>query len=277
VDKQFWLALTNNDYQVPDGHTLNELTRELFGYLGSTDPELRDDIAYIVYANFLKREKYSKDDIRAHVKELLANLDKGIGETETDSVFLRTFSVLLLSEIVHNDNKKPLLDRKQVHSILAGGLRYLSLEKDPRGYVPVKGWAHALAHTADLMLVLGTNRFTDRSDHKNILKAIADKLVRSTNWVYIHGEDERLAKAVIAILERNMIVLDFLQEWLTSFIKPEKSWRGSYTDEGQARAFHNVRNFLRSLLFAVRKTDNLFNKEKIQSSVLETLDKLKAY
>ena len=277
MDKKFWITLANNDYQIPDGHTLDDLTHELFSYLGSTDPELRDDIAYTVYANFLKREMYSKDKIRTHVKELLGNLEKGIGETETDSVFLRTFSVLLLAEIVHNDNKKPLLDRKQVHSILAGGLRYLNLEKDSRGYIPVKGWAHALAHTADLMLVLGKNRFTDRSDHKNILKAIADKLIRSTNWVYIHGEDERLANAVMALLERNTIVLDFLQVWLTSFIKPERSWKGSYTDEGQARAFHNVRNFLRSFFHSVRKTDDLFNKEKILSSVLETLDDLRAY
>jgi hypothetical protein len=41
---------------------------------------------------------------------LLSNLEKGIGETESDSVFLRTFSVLLLAEIVHNDNKKPVLN-----------------------------------------------------------------------------------------------------------------------------------------------------------------------
>ena len=157
MNKDFWATLAKNDYAVPAGHTLSELKETLFGYLGSTDPELRDDIAYIVYANWLKREMFTKEEVRAHVDELLANLEKGIGETESDSVFLRTFSVLLLAEIVHNDNKKPLLDKDQIQTILAKGLWYLDAEKDPRGHIPVKGWAHALAHTADLMMVLGKN------------------------------------------------------------------------------------------------------------------------
>jgi len=277
VDKRFWNTVAENDYKIPKGYTLDKLTKELFSYLGSTDPELRDDIAYIVYANFLKRELYSKDRIRGHVKELLSNLEKGIGETETDLVFLRTFSVLLLAEIVHNDNKKPLLDRKLVQSILAKGLWYLSMEKDPRGYIPVKGWAHALAHTADLMLVLGNNRFTDKSDHKHILKATAGKLIGSTNWVYIHGEDERLAGAVMAILERNTVSMEFLEKWLTSFVEPGRSWKGAYMDDGQAKAFHNVRNFLMSFAEAVRKSDDLLKKEKTRSTILETLDNLKPY
>jgi len=87
IDKEFWISIAKNDYKIPEGYTLEELTKVLFGYLGSTDPELRDDIAYIVYANFLKREMYSKEDIQEHVNELIANLEKGIGETESDSVF----------------------------------------------------------------------------------------------------------------------------------------------------------------------------------------------
>ncbi len=87
MDESFWIDIANNDYKIPEGHTLEELTKTLFGYLGSTDPELRDDIAYIVYANFLKREMYSQDEIRTHVDELLANLENGIGETNTELRF----------------------------------------------------------------------------------------------------------------------------------------------------------------------------------------------
>ena len=60
MEKEFWVSIAKNDYKIPDGHTLTDLTKTLFGYLGSTDPELRDEIAYIVYANWLKREMYSK-------------------------------------------------------------------------------------------------------------------------------------------------------------------------------------------------------------------------
>jgi uncharacterized protein DUF2785 len=277
MDKDFWVSIAKNDYAIPDRYTVNQLTKILFGYLGSTDPELRDDIAYGVYANWLKREMYAKDEVRAHVNELLANLDKGIGETESDSVFLRTFSVLLLAEIVHNDNKKPLLEKDQIRTILAKGLWYLDAEKDPRGHIPVKGWAHALAHTADLMLVLGKNRNTGKDDLERILAGIAKKLTHSTNWVYIHGEDERLANAAMLILQRRLVTTDFLRPWLKSFTEPEKSWNGAYTDEGQAKAFHNVRNFLRSLLVDIISTDDLKDKNELQAIVNEAVTTLVPY
>lgn len=277
MDKEFWAILAKNDYTIPAGHTLDELRQTLFNYLGSTDPELRDDIAYIVYANWLKREMFTKAEVSAHVDELLANLDKGIGETESDSVFLRTFSVLLLAEIVHNDNKKPLFEKDQIQSILAKGLWYLDAEKDPRGHTSVKGWAHALAHTADLMLVLGKNRQTEKGDLEKILQGIANKLVHSTNWVYIHGEDDRLANAVTIILLRNLVSTDFLGTWLKSFTEPERSWDGAYTDAGQSKAFYNSRNFLRSLSETIRTTEEMPQKETIAKLVYDALDNLKPY
>ena len=277
MNKEFWATLAKNDYAVPAGHTLSELKETLFGYLGSTDPELRDDIAYIVYANWLKRDMFTKEEVRAHVDELLANFEKGIGETESDSIFLRTFSVLLLAEIVHNDNKKPLLEKDQIQSILAKGLWYLDAEKDPRGHIPVKGWAHALAHTADLMLVLGKNRQTKKGDLEKILQGIANKLVHSTNWVYIHGEDDRLANAVMLTLQRNLVSTNFLGAWLKSFTEPERSWDGAYMDEGQAKAFHNSRNFLRSLSETIRTTEEIPQKETIAKLVHDALDNLKPY
>ena len=213
MDKDFWISIAKNDYQVPDEHTLENLTEILFSYLGSTDPELRDEIAYVVYANWLKRGMYSSESIKSHVDALLTNLDKGIGETESDTVFLRAFSVLLLAEIVHNDNKKPLLDQHDVRKIFDKGIWYIGAEKDPRGHVPVKGWAHALAHTADLMLVLARNRYIDAGNLWSMLATISHKIVHSTNYVYIHGEDERLANAVIEILRRDLISLNQLDTW----------------------------------------------------------------
>ena len=277
MEKEFWTAIAKNDYKIPVGHTLEELTKTLFGYLGNIDSELRDDIAYIVYANFLKREMYSKDEIRKHVDELLSNLEKGIGEIETDSVFLRTFSVLLLAEIVYNDNKKPLLDKDQVETIVEKGLAYLDAEKDPRGFIPVKGWAHALAHTADLMQELGKSRFVEQNDLERLLRRIANKLVHSTNWVYIHGEDERIANAVMAMLHRNTVSVDFLRSWLKSLTEPEMSWKGAYMDEGQAQAFHNVRNFLRSVLVNVLSENNLEEKETLKNLITEAVNTLAPY
>jgi len=277
MDKEFWITLAKNDYKIPQRHTLEELKQIIFGYLSSTDPELRDDIAYIVYANWLKREMFSKKEVSAHVNELIENLNQGISETESDSVFLRAFSVLLLAEIVHNDNKKPLLEKDQIQSILEKGLWYLNAEQDPRGYIPVKGWAHALAHTADLMLVLGKNQHTEKIDLERILQTIAIKLIHSTNWLYFHGEDDRLANAVIGILQRDLISLDFVENWLKSMIEPEVSWVGAYMDSDQAISFHNTRNFLRSLSQLIGRAEPWAESLNTAQLVNDALEDLKPY
>jgi hypothetical protein len=277
MDKEFWATLAKNDYAIPAGHTLSELKETLFSYLGSTDPELRDDIAYIVYANWLKREMFTTEEVRAHVDELLANLDKDIGEIESDSVFLRTFSVLLLAEIVHNDNKKPLLEKEQIRTILAKGLWYLDAEKDSRGHIPIKGWAHALAHTADLLLVLGRNRNTDKEDLEKILQGIAKKLVNSTNWIYIYGEDDRLASAVITIFQRDLLTVSDVKYWLKSLTSPDPAGSGTWKEEERARVYFNVRNFLRSVHLHITSVEKLTNKSEIQSALLKANQELQRY
>ena len=75
MDKDFWVSVASNDFVVPEGYTLDNLTEILFSYLGSIDPELRDDIAYVVYANWLRRELYPHEVIRRHVDLLLDNLE----------------------------------------------------------------------------------------------------------------------------------------------------------------------------------------------------------
>ena len=110
MDKEFWVSISRNEYRIPEGQTLENLTDILFSYLGSTDPELRDEIAYLVYANWMGMDLYSSRSIRSQVDVLLSNLEKGIGETNSDTVFLRTFSVLFLAEMVQNDTRKPALE-----------------------------------------------------------------------------------------------------------------------------------------------------------------------
>jgi len=265
MNKEFWQELMKNEYAIPDGHSLDELTTEIFSYLDNTDPELRDDIGYIVYANWLKLGLYSQATITTHVSKLSRNLEMGIGEQDTDSVFIRAFSVLFLAEIVHNDNKAPKLDKATIEALVDKAFWYLEHEKDPRGYIPVKGWAHALAHTADLLAVLAKNQHTDAGQHLRILSGITEKLSKATDWVYVHGEDDRLSTVVLFILQRGLLGKDEVQEWLATFAK---SWKGAWVDEERTRAFFNVRNFLRSLYLQVATEEELENKEELKNLIL---------
>jgi hypothetical protein len=192
-------------------------------------------------------------------------------------LFLRAFSILLLAEIVHNDNKQPLLDRSDVKKIFEKGIWYLGAEKDPRGYVQVKGWAHALAHTADLLLVLARNRNMDAGDLWSMLSTISYKIIHAANAIYIHGEDERLAAAVIEILRRDAVSLNQMEAWTKSFIEPDgKDWMRASMDEGRNFAFQNTRNLLRSIYFALIKENEEFpERDALVQIMLNSVDNLR--
>jgi hypothetical protein len=276
MEKDFWVELCKNKFEIPAGHTLAELTREIFSYVGSTDPDLRDEIGYMVFANWLQQERYPVEELRGYIKELIINLHIGIGDEESDTVFLRAFSILFLAEIVHNDNKNSMLNEADIALILEKGLWYIAAEKDPRGYIPVKGWAHALAHTADLLLVLGCNRSLREPDLCNILDSISAKMIGTTNYLYIHGEDERLASAVVEVLRRDLVPIEKVKSWALSFT--EQNWKGAYTDEERNRTFQNTRNLLRSIYLELKKDEEEMPKQaELENIFLETVKHLKPY
>ncbi|MGE5251618.1 MAG: DUF2785 domain-containing protein [Bacteroidota bacterium] len=270
MDKSFWLQIRQNEFAFPEGHDLPALTEELLGYLGSVDPELRDTIAYETFATWLAHGLYSPDQLRAYALRLQLNLQEGLGEPESDGLFLRSFSVLCLAEIVNNDGQYPFLDADEVRNILSKGLAYLEAEADPRGYVPEKGWGHALAHTADLLFVLARSHHLHADDLARILNAIAAKLVNSTNWIYVHGEDDRLARAALTVFERDLLDAATLEAWLRALTSPgEEGWKEAWADEGRAAAFFNTRNFLRSVALRVINADSVPHREQLQSLLLE--------
>ena len=105
MDKRFWVSIRENNFEIPTGHSVRTLTEELISYIGSTDPELRDTIGLEAFYNWLKLGLYSADDLHGYITRLVSSLQKGIGEAEDDSVFLRSFSALWLSLIVQKDNE----------------------------------------------------------------------------------------------------------------------------------------------------------------------------
>ena len=103
MDKPFWIAIKEHDFELPAGHSLQALTEELFDYLGSTDPELRDTIGLEAFYHWLDQGLYTPAEVRALIPRLSANLNQGVGETGSDSVFRRSFSALWLALIVEQD------------------------------------------------------------------------------------------------------------------------------------------------------------------------------
>lgn len=272
MDKEFWLSIQKNEFAIPEGHPVASLTDELLSFLGSTDPELRDGIGFGAFSRWLDQGRYDREDLQALIPLLIANLQHGLGEQDTDAVFLRAFSTLWLALIVERDNVEPVLPEADFHTILEAALAYFSTEQDLRGYVHGKGWAHAAAHTADLFCALVHSPHADGHAHLRVLDCIAGKLGQTANPVLLYGEDARLARAAIIVFIHETLSMDQVREWLGRL---SASWNGAWMDEGRARAYFNGRNFLRAIHWRIPllKVDKVPGKEALLSLIEDTLEK----
>lgn len=223
-DRAFWQRLADADAKLPEGESAAALVAELSQMLGSPDPTLRDEFAYSLTAAWIHRDqRLSPDELRPLLAQWSANLKQGIGEQGTDSVLLRSFSALQLSVLAAYDLKAPFLTQAEFDQLLSAALDYLAAERDVRGYDAQKGWLHSVAHTADLLKFLARSRHLAPADQRRILEAIAAKLAAAGPLT--HGEDERLARAVLSLLGR----ADFDA---AAF----RAWHGAYPARRQALA-----------------------------------------
>ena len=253
MDTAYLQTIIENDYELPHGRTVEEITPELISNLGTTDSDLRES-SYMVLSGLIiagTGVNYSPKRLKEIGLQMARNLTNGIGKQTSDSVFLRTFSILILDKVIAVDGINHYLTKREIRVWLEQGLIYLAAEKDLRGYVPQKGWAHAIAHAGDFFWVITRNRFLNAEDLKRILNAIADKVSEPVAHIYLYQEDERLAQAIISALLRNLLDMDFLRTWLERFVHPPEEilWSKAFTDEAATHARQNTITFLRSLYF----------------------------
>ncbi|MDN5892952.1 MAG: DUF2785 domain-containing protein [Nocardioides sp.] len=235
----FWEQVRATGLEVPTDRPLDELTTELTIMLGSSDPGRRDDTAYHVLATWISRGVY--DDLLGGLGDgMTAGLTVGLGESGSDSVFRRSFSALILAECLDRNNVVDVLPRD---TVLVWGDHLSSWfvrEKDLRGHVADKGWAHAVAHGADAVGVLGQVHDFGAPELTVLLDVIADRVLAPTDQRLLHGEADRVAAATLAILRRDIVPLNVLEPWLA------RIGAAAGAHEDQVPAF-NTQAFLRAL------------------------------
>jgi hypothetical protein len=268
-DKAFWREVAARTFTPPAGEPLPALVQELSGFLASPDPELRDDIGYSGLVAWIYRQRLvPPDSCRTLMADWQRNLTVGIGERGTDSVFRRSFSALALGIVAILDNEAPFLTKADFDSLLASALTYLNAERDIRGFEESHGWMHSVAHTADLLKFLARSRYLDQAQQGIILQAVIDKL-GLVDEVLTHGEDERLARAVLSIAARSDLDETAFARWATGLPPPRPA--GPPTPAGLARA-QNRKN-LAVALYAVLSADkrNAPTIQRARDSVLAAL------
>ncbi len=210
----YWDQVQAADFEVPADRPLDDLTAELTTMLGSTRPEVRDGTAYPALATWIDRGVY--DDLLTGLGDgMVAGLGVGLGEAGTDSVFRRSFSALIVAECLERDNAQHLVPASKV---LDWGDRlavwFLS-EKDTRGFVAGKGWAHAIAHGADAIGALAGSPHMSAAEHEALLDVLAERLVQQpADEPLASGEPDRMAHAAMRVLRRGTLGIDLLEPWV---------------------------------------------------------------
>ncbi|WP_374966539.1 DUF2785 domain-containing protein [Lysinibacillus sp. RS5] len=201
------------------------LVQSMMLHIGSLDSELRDNLIYGSFYELIHEKNLLEHALLTELLEDSLNnlLCKGIEESESDLVFTRTFTSLLIALILFRDNADDFLSQKKIADCKDKVLAYLAAEKDVRGYVPVKGWAHSVAHMADAIDELVKNPKLNKASYSEIVSALYN-VVLQENHAFIHNEDERILVPIFTMLEHGLEeqeIIRLLQE-LPATLKVKK-------------------------------------------------------
>jgi hypothetical protein len=246
-NRQYFRDIAAHQFAIPPGASAFALAQQLMGWLASSDPTLRDDLAYTILDVWTRHGQLTGPQLLTLLPQLQQNLISGIGESGTDSVFQRSFSALTLASFAERDLEQPFLSPAQYRALLAGAVTYLHDERDTRGFDPAKGWIHSTAHTADLLAALARNPLFAPADQQTLFAAVEQRLA-SAGRIYTFGEQDRLAVALLCVITRDDFQLAAFQSWLESLQQDSTVWQHSPPDPTQLAFFENHTYLLEALL-----------------------------
>jgi hypothetical protein len=275
MNKTFFRGIVQNNYAAPTNFSTDEVTTVLMECLASPDSQLRDTYGFEILSRWIRRGVLKADSLKRMIATLTPNLKMGIGERGTDSAFRRTFSALILSELIRQDNLTPYLEQKEVKTLLEAGVTYLTNEQDLRGFDKEFGYVHGVAHGADVLFRLASSKQLEKADLTQILEAVRSKVAPAGENSYAFGEDERLARVVIAVLARGMFNVTEWSEYINKIVSPApfSSWNEIWFDTAGLTKRHNTKLFLLSLNLSLT-LGGASNASDLVSSVQNALNNL---
>lgn len=229
----------------------NETISFMLENIGAPDPRLRDELIYATLARWIHNDFFNEDQLEHILTKAFDDnhLFYQIGEVCTDSVFKRSFSAHAAAAVLQKDQNDVRLDQDTVSRLLERVCQYLEMEQDTRGYVEGKGWAHSIAHGADLLAAAVRHPLcpVDEAGWR-VLNVVGQTLFKG--YVYSDDEDERLIQVLIALLHRKDSREVNLGLWLQGIAHDLVR---IHADEGATiyffRSRTNVMNFFKTLYF----------------------------
>jgi|AntRauTorckE6833_2_1112554.scaffolds.fasta_scaffold00234_6 REP element-mobilizing transposase RayT len=262
-------TIVDTDYEVSTDVDYKELTNIMLEKIGDTDPVLRDELIYMIMANWIDKDIYSNKELKEILNICLDedHLFYNIDSKEDDSVFTRTFSALQIAMLIYKDNNLDYLTQKEFNETAKLVCSYYKKEKDLRGYIENKGWAHSAAHGADIFAEIANNKKVQTKTLKNVLDVVNSK-IKVDNYIYFNNEDERISKAVTAVIKANKLDDQYLSNWFNSLLDIKEINNRNKKDT----LISNIKNFLRSLYFNILEDEEIDDKYIV--NVTNTLKEL---
>jgi hypothetical protein len=266
--KQQLIDIKANNWSIPSDIDKYELALEMLENIGSIDPELRDELILELLFNMIVESHLTDEEVKNLLELLLSekHLFYNIGKIEDDSVFNRAFTLLITEAMLHrhNENEDNLFTEEEIKRICTDVIRYTRQEKDVRGYVEIKGWAHSTAHTGDVLNAIAKCAEIKKPELIAILEAIKDKICINY-YAYINNEDERLICAVMEIIKKEILSDEEFINWIKSFENIEKT--GKYPEDHNLISNH--KNFLSALYFRLKRRNE---KPSFMDAIVEVIN-----
>lgn len=237
-----------------EGNSYNASREEVVQYtdimlrhIGDTDPELRDDLIYNTFSEWICEKEYFCEKELLNILSILTDenhLFRGIGNDGDETVFTRTFSILAVVLILIQHRKKAFLTDEMFIRVKNSIIRYYQEERDLRGYVDGNGWAHGAAHGADALDELVQCEESGEGIFNEILESIK-KILYNGKYLFHNEEDERIARVVYRMIKGKPAAARLLNDWFDGL----SQCCGWEKTRKQYIARVNTKNFVRCLYF----------------------------
>ncbi len=226
----------------------NEADRQVFAKaitacFASSDPEVRDGIAYEALAHMLRERQLSVATMNALMADLTARMEGPAGEG-----FEQSFAALVLSEVARADRIEAFLSEDELIKLLVDAQHWFINVSDYRGFDAREGWRHGVAHGADLLMQLALNPRIDAEGLRVIVSGVGVQ-VAPKGHAYVFGESERLARPVLFAAARGALDEAEWTEWLMAMTTPPADIEPN--GETWLAWRHNTAAFLQALYVSV--------------------------
>lgn len=244
--------IKSNDWNLPKELNADVYALEIYKFLADPDPELRDELTLTMIWMLIEREKLTKNTCRDLLeKSQNDGIFHQIGETEGEGVYKRSFALLVIAALLEDHVKahRAWMRKDRFMELFENLLSYAEKEQDFHGYTVEYGWAHTVAHLSDALSEMAACKELNENQAKQIFRTILDKM-QIQDYVYIHGEDERMARATCALIQHQKIGLldweEILEERMTGV---DDSLPGYLRLQKQ----QNSKTYLRSLVARIQR------------------------